>query len=79
MDFLQWLSDAFKGILDALYDILPKSPFTYLASNSVVSQYIGYVNYFLPVYLWISILNTWLTAIGVYYCVKIIWKWIKIE
>lgn len=79
MDFLEWISGAFSAIVNAVFDILPKSPIVYLEKNNTISTYLGYVNYFIPVYLWISVLQAWLTSIGIYYCYKIILKWIKME
>lgn len=79
MDFLQWISEVFQSIFNALMSVLPKSPIVYLQSDPVVSKYIGYLNYFIPVYLWISVLQSWLLAVGIYYCYKLILRWIKAE
>lgn len=77
MDFLEWLSGVFQTIVNNLYNILPKSPIVYLQSDPTVSTYLGYVNYFIPVYLWISILETWLLAIAVFYLARVIMRWLK--
>lgn len=78
MDFLQWISEKFSKIADAIIDALPKSPISYLAENETVSKYLGYVNYFIPVYLWISILEGWLIAVVTYYVFQVILRWIKV-
>lgn len=79
MDFLEWLSGTFQKIANNILSILPTSPIVYLQSDSTVSLYLGYVNYFIPVYLWISILESWLVAIGIYYVVRVILRWLKMS
>ena len=58
--------------------MLPKSPIVYLQMNDTVKKYIGYVNFFIPVYLWISVLEGWLVAICVYFVVQAILRWVKV-
>ena len=79
MDFLEWLSDVFQNIANNILNILPTSPIVYLQSDSTVNKYLGYVNFFIPVYLWISILETWLIAIGIYYVIRVILRWLKMS
>ena len=79
MDFLQWLSGVFQSIANSILDILPTSPIVYLASDPTVSKYLGYVNFFIPVYLWISILEGWLVAIAIFYAVRVILRWLKVS
>ena len=78
MDFLNWLSDKFSDIYNSMIDLLPKSPIVWLASNSKVQVYLAYVNWFVPIYLWISILETWIVAVAIYYVVQVILRWLKI-
>lgn len=78
MDFLNYLIDKFKVIVDSVLNMLPKSPIVYCTKNKTISEYLGYVNYFIPVYLWISILEAWLTAIVIYFVVQVILRWIKV-
>ncbi len=77
MDLLEWLLSAFKDISSDIIAALPKSPIVYLTKNAVISKYISYINWFFPVYLWISMLETWLTAIILYYGYQVILRWIK--
>jgi hypothetical protein len=79
MDFFNWICEGLESIYNSLLDILPKSPIVFLQENETVSEYLGYVNYFIPIYLWISILEAWLSAILVYYAFKLILRWIKME
>lgn len=77
MDFLTWLSDKFKTIADSIIGILPRSPFVYLTANDEIKTILSYINWFVPIYLWISILETWLTCIFIWYAVQIVLRWIK--
>lgn len=77
MDLLDWLSDNFSKIIDSIINSLPKSPIVFLSSNASISRILSYVNWFIPVYLWISILESWLVAIATYYIYQVILRWIK--
>ena len=70
MDFLNWLSGAFQDIANAIFELLPKSPIVYLEANTEIRTVISYINWFVPIYLWISILETWLTCIFVWYATQ---------
>lgn len=78
MDFLNWLSDSFSTIIDNILNLLPKSPIVFLTSNPTITKYMSYVNWFIPIYLWISILESWLTAVVTYYIVQVILRWAKV-
>lgn len=78
MDFLDWLSGKFGEVIDSLTSLLPKSPIVYLTTNDTISDILSYVNWFIPIYLWISILEGWLTAVCIYYIVQVILRWVKI-
>lgn len=78
MDLLSWLSDKFRDIADSIFEILPKSPIKYLATTPEIQKVIGYINWFCPIYLWISILEAWLVCVITYYALQIILRWIKV-
>lgn len=59
-----------------LYSMLPPSPFIIL-ENSEFSSLISQINYFLPVYEFVAILETWLIAIAIFYVYSIFARWIK--
>jgi hypothetical protein len=59
-----------------LYSVLPPSPFT-IIENSEFSSLISQINYFLPVYEFVVILETWLLAIAVFYVYSIFARWLK--
>lgn len=78
MDFFNFIKDGFTSFVEKLIDILPKSPITYITANSEVKQILGYVNYFIPIYAVISVLEVWLVAILIYYIVQVILRWLKV-
>ncbi len=77
MDFFEWLSSNIGSFWDKLLDALPKSPIYYLTSNPEVEKVMGYVNFFIPVYTIVGMLEAWLFAILVYYGLQMILRWIK--
>lgn len=77
MEFFQWVGSSLQTLLDGFFNLLPKSPIVYLALNPQISSILSYVNWFCPIYLWISILENWLVSILVWYAVQIALRWIK--
>lgn len=78
MDFFEYMSGVFKDLANSFLDLLPTSPIVFLSSNSTISKYLSWVNWFIPVYTWIAILENWLVAIGIYYVVQVVLRWLKI-
>lgn len=62
--------------------ILPISPFKRFFSSwngfAVIEQYLGYLNWFIPISIILDMLTVWLLAIGVFYAVQTILRWIKV-
>lgn len=77
MDFFNWLSDKIQTILQGLIDVLPGSPINWIISNDAINEYVGYLNWFIPVYTFIGILENWLMAVLIYYGVQIVLRWVK--
>ena len=64
------------ALVGVLYSLLPPSPFVIL-DNSEFSSFISQINYFLPVYEFVAILETWLVAIFIWYLYSIFARWLK--
>ena len=77
MDFFNWLSEKIQDIFQGLIDVLPGSPINWVISNDSINEYVGYLNWFIPVYSFIGILENWLMAVVVYYVVQVILRWVK--
>ena len=73
--FNQAVYSFIKGALS----LLPDSPFQYLQSygNSPVGQWLGYLNWFIPINTFLAITLAWLSGILVYYVIQIILRWAK--
>lgn len=68
--------DIVSGMADFFYNILPSSPFVIL-ENSDFNDLISKINYFLPIYEFVGILEFWLIAISIWYIYSIFARWIK--
>lgn len=71
------IADGLKGILG----FFPPSPFaalTEMAAEGQIAEWLGYLNWFVPVGSFVAILELWLTCIAVYYVWQIILRWVKV-
>ncbi len=74
--FLQVLINVLGTVLGGLVGLLPKSPFQF-ASNSQFADLLAKINYFIPIYDFISILELWIVAVAAYYLYSVIARWLK--
>ncbi len=68
------------GIVNALVSWMPDSPFRgFIESvgSSVGSEFLGYLNYFLPIREFLGILTLWVSAILLYYAVSVVLRWAR--
>ena len=73
--FDKWV-DAVYGVLNRIIDLLPDSPFV-LIDNSPIEDYLGWLNWLIPMTQIIAILQLWVVAIAVYYVWVVILRWVK--
>lgn len=61
---------------------LPVSPFQRFVAGwegiPVIQQYLKYINWFIPISTLLDIMLVWLAAIGVFYAVMAILRWIRV-
>lgn len=77
--FIELINSLIKGlglVLTTLFSILPKSPFK-IIDNTIIAEYLGSFNYFFPIVEMVNILQVWTVAVGGYYLVQIVLRWIK--
>lgn len=74
--FLQLLLDAIGTVLGFLIGLLPKSPFKWIQGTGF-EELLGQINYFIPISDFVSMLELWLVAVGVYYLYSIWARWVK--
>lgn len=77
MELLEKLGETASGLMEKLIDLLPKSPIVYLTANPTVREYLGYINWFIPIYSMITLLEGWIVCIASYYVFQWILRWIK--
>lgn len=73
--FGQWCYDLAEGALN----MLPASPFAFIKdmSASGFADWLAVFNWFIPVNVFVGILETWCSAILLYYVVQIVLRWAK--
>lgn len=75
--------DSIIKFINKIIGLLPADPFTeYIRSVSDFfseNQIMGYVNYFIPINIFVDILQKWIVAVGVYIVVRSIVKALKGE
>lgn len=74
--FVQALLDAIVVVLNFVAGIFPSSPF-YLIEQSGFADLIAQINFFIPIYEFVSIAEAWLVAVGLYYAVSTLARWVK--
>lgn len=74
--FLQILINVLGGVLSSIVGLLPKSPFQFVASSQF-GELLAKINFFVPIYEFIAILEAWLIAVGVYYLYSVVARWLN--
>lgn len=73
--FVNLIILAVGSLADTLVNILPISPFE--AIHSLEIPYLAELNWVFPISLFISILQVWLVAVGVYLVISVALRWVK--
>ena len=73
---LQGILNIFGGILGFLINVFPTSPFV-LLDKTGYSDFIAKINYFIPFYEFIAIMEAWLVCIAIYYLYSALARWVK--
>lgn len=74
---LDWFLQLIQKFGQTILNALPLSPFDSFIQGIGNIDYLGYLNWFIPVGTFIKILLAWVTAIGVFYIYSIIMRWVK--
>lgn len=77
IDFCNFIIKSCGDILNVIFSLLPNSPFKTIDMSSL-TNFIGYLNYLIPVTEIVSILTFWCSAIGLYYLYQIVLRWVKV-
>lgn len=63
------------AVITLLFALLPDSPFVYVMN--LESDWIGYINYFLPMNAMVAHIELFLVAVAIYYVIRIALRWAK--
>lgn len=74
------LTESLVSFAVSVVNLFPESPFVILdeLSQSDFYTWLQYLNWFVPVSSFVTILETWLTGIALYYVYQIALRWIKV-
>lgn len=76
VSFINLIIKALGSVLSFVLGILPNSPFQSI-SNSPISEFLGTLNFFVPVSEILSIGQAWLVCVGLFYLYQIVLRWVK--
>lgn len=74
------MGDLIAGGLMAVLSLLPDSPFKMLDSlmaSGEIAKWLGMVNWFVPIYTFVGVIEGWLLAVAVYYAYQVVLRWLK--
>ena len=74
------LSETLVSFAVSVVELFPESPFVALdeLSQSEFYEWLQMLNWFIPVNTFVSILEGWLVAVGVYYVYQVVLRWVKV-
>lgn len=78
MDFFNYVGQQFSNLGETIINALPSSPIVWLEANTQIKQYLKWVNWFIPIYQMIPVLEAWLVCVICYYVIQVILRWIKV-
>lgn len=70
--------DEAQGLIPSLIQLLPQSPFKDIEVAIESSTGLAWLNWFFPVSECLTVMSAWLVAIGLYYAISVILRWVKI-
>lgn len=76
ISFVNYIIKAVGILINTLINILPPSPFNIIHSINI--PYLEELNWVFPISLYISILELWVVAIGIYLVISVALRWVKV-
>lgn len=74
------MGDILSGGVKAILSLLPDSPFNILDNldpTGQIVEWLGFVNWFVPIYSFVGILEGWLLCVAIYYVYQIVLRWLN--
>ena len=74
------LTNGLVSFAVSVVELFPESPFVILddLSNTVVYEWLQYLNWFIPINTFVGILEAWLVCVGLYYVYQVVLRWVKV-
>ena len=74
------LSDALVSFAVGVIKLFPTSPFVILEemASSDFYEWLQMLNWFIPINTFVGILETWLSAVAVYYVYQVVLRWVEV-
>lgn len=76
-DFFMQVGNFLAGVFNGILVVLPNSPFQKIMMNDSVHQILKWLNYFVPISFMLSVLQSWLFAISIFYLWQLMLRWVK--
>lgn len=74
------MGDILAGGLKTILSFLPDSPLVFLdklTASGELLEWLGMVNWFVPVYTFVGIFEGWLGAVAIYYVYQVVLRWLN--
>jgi len=78
LGLVQLIVDALSGLINVVVAVLPSSPMSDVSSVNIAYEYLGYINYFLPVGQIVDVCLVWLGCIAGFYIYMALGRWAKL-
>lgn len=71
------ISNTASKIMTNAVGLLPRSPFRSFIDEIDKHDWLGYINWLIPIDKFIVIGEAWLVAVGLFYLVSVLLRWVK--
>ena len=70
------IKELFESFYSLIISVLPLSPFAQFYSQWTAPEWVGWLNWFLPVEAILKVMAAWLGAIALHYVYSVVARWI---
>ena len=70
------MKELFEAFYSLIISVLPLSPFAQFYSQWTTPEWVGWLNWILPVGAMLKVMAAWLGAIALYYVYSVVARWI---
>lgn len=75
------LTNGLVSFAVSVVNLFPPSPFLFLrdlAGDGTMQDILSMVNWFVPIYSFVAVLEAWLGGVALYYVYQIVMRWLKV-